>query len=72
MLSELDPFPQAVVKVLELAPQSLGSPLHPPMPTPHEAEKQVSHFLLTSAPPRGAGNRQAGRGAGRISKVSGG
>jgi hypothetical protein len=34
----------------ELAPRSLGDPFHPPMPTPHEAEKQVRHFLDTWGP----------------------
>lgn len=45
----LSPDPQAVVRVLELAPRSLGRPFHPPMPTPNEAEKQVCHSLLPSS-----------------------
>lgn len=40
-----------MVRVLELAPRSLDSPLHPPMPTPNEAEKQHTGPEEADRPP---------------------
>lgn len=46
---------QAVVRVPEPAPRSPGDLLHPPMPTPHETEKQVHHLHLCLCLPCGNG-----------------
>lgn len=54
--------PQAVVRVPEPAPRSPGDLLHPPMPTPHEAEKQVHHLHPCLCPLVGTG--AGGRGVG--------
>lgn len=51
--SELHPFLQTpkLREASELAPQSLDNPLHPPMPTPHEAEKQHTGSEEADRPP---------------------